>query len=496
MGRWILAKSLRALVWTTTAALVALATTVILTLFATAADLRVATDDLGDAADEVRATEQTEADLLAFNREHLLFALTGQDVHAVASQRAAERIRRWMVAAKRTARTPDEAVLVAEVARRFDRYIRSLDSRPASAPALSAYHDTVPLFEATAGALDRLAEHELRELHAAHAIATAQSRRAELVATIAAGVLVLGVAGVLGAFAVVVGRPVLAIREAIRRFGRGDRGARAPEKGPLELREIAIRFNEMADTLGRQQQRQLEFLAGIAHDLRNPLSAVASAAALLDPSRPKSDHDQQKFLAIVGRQVTRLDRMVSDLLDVARIESGMLELRPVVCDLGDIASEVVDLYRQVSAAHEVVLSVPPNMPAIRCDPTRIAQVLGNLVSNAIKYSPKGGRVEVGIASARDEALITVSDRGIGIAREDQERIFEPFRRTSASRETIPGVGLGLSVVRRIVEAHGGRIEVESRPGSGSTFRVWLPAAGPPESVERAGPAELRPNQGG
>ena len=120
---------------------------------------------------------------------------------------------------------------------------------------------------------------------------------------------------------------------------------------------------------------------------------------------------------------------------------------------------------------------------IRCDPLRIEQVITNLLSNAIKYSPEGGRVDVAVAPQEDGAVISVTDQGLGISEEDQQRLFEPFRRVGLSMETIPGVGLGLFVVRRIVEAHHGRIDVTSARGKGSSFRIWIPSS--PDSTTPA-----------
>jgi signal transduction histidine kinase len=137
---------------------------------------------------------------------------------------------------------------------------------------------------------------------------------------------------------------------------------------------------------------------------------------------------------------------------------------------------VVELYQATGPSHELSLSVPETPVLLRCDGTRIEQVLNNLVSNALKYSPTGTHVEVTVLQQGEEALLSVSDQGIGISTEDQRHLFAPFRRSPDARVSAPGAGLGLSVARRIVEAHGGLIEVDSQPGKGSVFRIRLPLA--------------------
>jgi signal transduction histidine kinase len=227
----------------------------------------------------------------------------------------------------------------------------------------------------------------------------------------------------------------------------------------------------MAERLQRQHQDLLTFLAGVAHDLRNPLAAMRMGLRLLD--RPLPEDKKRRTSELVDRQVTRLERMVGDFLDATLIESGHLELQLRERDVRELVQEAVDLYSLSSPDHRIVLSAGDEPVVVRADAERIAQVLNNLVSNAIKYSPAGGDVHVSVAAEGGEAVIAVQDWGIGIAPEERKHIFEPFRRSGASRETAPGVGLGLSVARQIVEAHGGRIEVESALGRGSTFRVHL-----------------------
>jgi signal transduction histidine kinase len=173
--------------------------------------------------------------------------------------------------------------------------------------------------------------------------------------------------------------------------------------------------------------------------------------------------------------------MISDFLDAALVESGQLELRMELRDLRDLVRSTADLFAETSSAHRLVLTLPNEACPAWIDPVRIEQVTSNLLSNAIKYSPSGGAVEVRLQCQESECLLSVTDHGLGMSPETRARLFEPFRR-GLSREDIPGVGLGLFVVQRIVDAHQGRIEVESSPAAGSTFRVYLPLEGPAPSA--------------
>jgi signal transduction histidine kinase len=236
----------------------------------------------------------------------------------------------------------------------------------------------------------------------------------------------------------------------------------------------------MASTLERHRVNQLTFLAGVAHDLRSPLSALRTSAELLRRGDSLPPGQRDRVAGVVQRQTDLLERMVGDLLDAARIEAGELELRLEDCDLSRIAEEVVELHRasaatDQAATHQIVLRGADEPVMIHADPTRLAQVLTNLVGNAVKYSPDGGVITVTIATDEERVTVSVSDEGMGISEQDAGRIFEPFRRVGSGRHTLPGAGLGLSVVRRIVESHAGVVRVQSRIGAGSTFEVALPA---------------------
>jgi signal transduction histidine kinase len=268
-------------------------------------------------------------------------------------------------------------------------------------------------------------------------------------------------------------RPVIYLTKAARSLNAGKLLLIEP-RGPAELREIAGVFNGLVARVQQQRDSQLRFLAGIAHDLRTPLHAIGLSAECMDGEN--LDADQRETLRAVKGQVEQLDHQVSDLLDTTRIESGQLALRPSRQNVIQLVENTVKLFGGTSERHNVTLHAPAQPLVCVCDPTRITQVLNNLISNAIKYSPVGGDVVTSVTEDECHINIEVRDEGMGISPEDLPHIFEPFRRTASTRETIPGVGLGLSVAKRLVEAHGGTIEVASTRGTGTTFTVRLPRA--------------------
>ena len=166
--------------------------------------------------------------------------------------------------------------------------------------------------------------------------------------------------------------------------------------------------------------------------------------------------------------------MTDDLLEATRIQAGQLELSKEPKDLCRILRDTVELYAATSPSHCLSLSVPEGSLVCNVDEARVAQVLDNLIGNAIKYSPTGGEIRIGACRDGDEAVVSVSDQGVGMALDDLRHIFEPFHRAASTKKVVHGVGLGLSVAKKIVAAHDGAIDVESQLGKGTTFRVRLP----------------------
>jgi signal transduction histidine kinase len=412
-----------------------------------------------------RRAEELHVGLLSYDRNPNLSA----------RQILRRRIEETLTEARQYVDDEEEREVLNRAEKEIRDYFHSKQTMPDS--KLIAAGPNAADIDSAISTLDTLVRINVRQADAAMGEAAEWEQAANLVGLGVAVTLVVGVASVLIWLRFYAFRPIFHMISAIRRFAGGDRSARAPVIGPLEFREIAGSFNEMAVALDERHRRQLTFLSGVAHDLRNPLSALALSTAGVSPERPLPSEERiRKAFDLVRRQTDRLNRMIGDFLDASRIEAGNLELKPRECDLRNLARNTMELFESSSPLHELRLSVPSEPIRAPCDPERIEQVLNNLVSNAIKYSPQGGPVEVSVTREQSQAIISVRDQGCGMSVQDQQRIFRPFSRTGTSRETIPGVGLGLFVARTIVRAHGGDIEVESAPGAGSVFRVRLPAA--------------------
>lgn len=227
----------------------------------------------------------------------------------------------------------------------------------------------------------------------------------------------------------------------------------------------------LLSALRKQNQQRLLSLSAVAHDLRNPLGAIQMSLELL--SHPLAAEQNSQLMAALRRQVQRMRNLIEDLLDSTRIQSGQLSLNKTLTDLGTIIRDSVVLFGTESAKHRIGLTLPDDDIQMLGDPTRLTQVFNNLIGNAIKYSPAGGEINVSLKREGDSVLVSVADHGLGIDEKDLETIFEPFRR-SHSGTGIPGLGLGLSITKKIIEAHNGSLSVSSEKGQGSRFTIELP----------------------
>ncbi|WP_144717743.1 sensor histidine kinase [Agrococcus jejuensis] len=221
-----------------------------------------------------------------------------------------------------------------------------------------------------------------------------------------------------------------------------------------------------------------EFVGSISHELRTPLSSVLGYLELARDDEAGLSEEQSKYLAVAERNARRLLALVGDLLFVAQVDAGRFPLELSRVDVRTIVAAAAETAMPHAASGGVSISVDlPDRPhEVRGDPTRIGQAIDNLVSNAIKFTPRGGAVALRLARVGDELCVSVSDTGLGIPKDEMERLFTRFfRSTTSTRQAVQGVGLGLNITRAIVEAHAGRIDASSVEGEGTTFEIWLPA---------------------
>ncbi|HVT27553.1 MAG TPA: ATP-binding protein, partial [Lacipirellulaceae bacterium] len=237
------------------------------------------------------------------------------------------------------------------------------------------------------------------------------------------------------------------------------------------------RYREMAEAAKNADRRKDVFLATLAHELRNPLAPIGNALAILKLG--EEDRDMLRGLSgTIERQFSHMVRLVDDLLDIGRITRDKLELRTEDLDLVSIIHQAVETSQPLAEqlGHELRVSAPPEVMWLRGDPVRLAQVFSNLLNNACKFTDRGGTISISITRQCDEAVVFVKDTGIGIASDKLESIFEMFEQVDKTLErTHGGLGIGLTLVKRLVELHAGQISARSEgPGRGSEFVVRLP----------------------
>jgi signal transduction histidine kinase len=271
-------------------------------------------------------------------------------------------------------------------------------------------------------------------------------------------------------------QPLRDMAAAARRMAGGDYRQRVTTRSRDEVGQLAEAFNRMSAELEGVERLRRELVANVSHELKTPISALrAHLENLLDGvERPDPE-----TLQVMLTQSERLSRLVEQLLDLSRLESGDVPLRIQPVALGGLVAQVLSEIEVARPGAGVALEqrVPPELPPVRADQERIHQVLFNLVDNAVRFTPPGGRVTVAAEADGDRVRVWVRDTGVGIPPEHLPRLFERFYRADPSRARGDGgTGIGLAICRSVVEAHGGRIWAESAPGGGSTFTFELPAA--------------------
>lgn len=265
---------------------------------------------------------------------------------------------------------------------------------------------------------------------------------------------------------------------AAARAAPADAARPVSERGPHEVRELTRAFNAMVARVQSNQKSQRDFVANVSHELKTPLTSIQGFAQALMDGTAETPEARRQAAQVIYNEAGRMHRMALDLLDLARLDAGIAEIKLSAVDIKALLNSVVEKFEPMAsgAGVNLKLELARDLPALLGDGDRLAQVFTNLVDNAVRFTPRNGTVSVRAVKYKDEVQVSVSDTGAGIPGDAVPHIFDRFYQADASRAggEKHGAGLGLAIVQEIVNAHGGRISVRSAQGRGSAFIVHLP----------------------
>ncbi|HUW22515.1 MAG TPA: ATP-binding protein [bacterium] len=292
-------------------------------------------------------------------------------------------------------------------------------------------------------------------------------------------VLIIGFIGAI-ILAQMMTRPIKQMAKGAELIGQGKLDTTIVVKSNDELESLARDLNKMSSQLKEIDQLKKDFLASVTHELKSPLTSLIMYVDLfLEGAAGELTEKAKKFLKIMERSSKRLSRFIDDLLDMAKIERGKMEIKKEPLEILPIVSEIAELIKPQADEKdiEIAMNIPDNLPLVFVDGDRTRQIITNILSNSVKFTPEKGKISVNIQDEKEHFQVSISDTGIGIPPEQIGKIFDKFEQVKEIRERVKGprgTGLGLAIVKSLVEAQGGKIWVESEVDKGSTFYFTLP----------------------
>lgn len=272
-------------------------------------------------------------------------------------------------------------------------------------------------------------------------------------------------------------RPIADISKAAGRFAAGDYQSRSSVEGGDEIGRLAHVFNEMAGALAQIEQNRRDFLANVSHELKTPVAAIQALAEALQDGLVTDPAKQKRYLATIVGETGHIDRLVKDLLDLAQLEAGELTIMKERVNLSAFLPAELAKYDYLMTPKRLTFqtAIPSSLPLVIADPLRLSQIVANLISNAVRYSPEERSIEITVKTTPGKVIVSISDHGPGIPLTDQPYIWDRFYRVDKSRSRQGGgTGLGLAITKHLVQAMGGAVDVQSIPGEGATFSISLP----------------------
>ena len=426
----------------------------------------------GQVADDIEAMDAThrmEAAILAYRHDDLLWHATGQGSYQDNEEGYLADAERIVGDFSRYIDNSKERELVGRIQQKLGILRSQLPltgSRPTDIEEGSAYD--------LLGVVHTLQLQEEGQMQASiRSAARLENEVSNWAVGLSAGTAVLLFVGAMDLMRRII-HPTLTITTAARSFGQGNFAARATILHDDELGALARTFNNMAGDIADREKNRLEFVAMVVHDLKNPVLAIEVAARLLH-GRDATEEERRGYLEGITEEAAHLRGIIRDLTDDIQVANGRFSIHKDEVDLGALVKQFTQARCPAFRTHEIVVKADEGC-IIQGDARRIERVVMNLLSNAVKYSPDNTRVTLRVRKDDSQVVLTVSDQGPGIAKDDLGVLFQPFGRGRSADALAEGTGMGLYVVKQIVEAHDGRIDVQSELGHGATFRVRLPLA--------------------
>jgi len=268
--------------------------------------------------------------------------------------------------------------------------------------------------------------------------------------------------------------PIIALSRTARAIANGHMNVRAPVLRDDELGALSETFNTMANAMVEREKERMHFVATVAHDLKNPLVVIGGLAHLLDhKTTAATAQEQSEWLGLIVQNTRKLEQLIAELSDATQAATGQIQLNMQEVDLSQVVKKIIKEQAEAEKTHELQCEIQ-HVPKFEGDIQKIERVVMNLISNAMKYSTRGSQVAVQLHSNKKWVKLHVADEGAGMSHEDLKKIFIPFVRLEHTQDMAPGTGLGLLSVKKIVEAHGGKIRLHSELGKGTRVVILFP----------------------
>jgi len=426
----------------------------------------------------LRTSHRFELALLAASRDDSLWRLTHKPAYQQARRQEFQEADQLLAELKQEADSATETALAATIEQEYQAF-RTLSLTSAS----RVLPETQPIQQSLLDAIHRHRIHNAQQMdatiHASHQLDRWVDIWSTAVMLVASIVLILGGLELWSR----IFKPTLQLSRAATEFGGGNLHARAPVLCNDEMGALAQTFNTMAEAICNREKERLEFVATVAHDLKNPLVIIGGGAYLLK-RKDLAPTERDEWLDNITQYVGHMEAMISDLTDAVQAETGQLDLHYEDLDFTALVGKVVQ-GQSIAAPTHLLRFTGEQACILRGDRKRLERVVMNLISNAVKYSPAGRKVIICVEARHTQAVLTVEDEGVGIAPEDLPRLFMPFARLDRTRKMAKGTGLGLSSVKKIIEAHGGSIHISSQLEVGTTVEVHLPLSSTPDLRRQA-----------